>query len=320
MLSRYSRAHGLISFPWDVRDINQYVSRPRGGGGRRRVNVSLFSSSPLLLLHEKEGGASEGKARGGFNREERGMKGAEGFWKGPWWTRSPFLQGYPSLSSPLKSVSGPQVRFRISEIVAVGGTKRAFTSLWPISRRHHLNNHRTTNHQHSRRLYHRLLAAVSSLFLILLLLFSLQASPCGGYFYQLCPARPPPPPPFSRLNRRLVEECKVARLSTSFSFFFSFYIDIFLRGNNWIRRFSFPECKPTRRGEGGTRSRYRRVAGLLPMPRSFAACPLVSFFLFPFFSLPSFIPTSLSVVPLFSPFLSFAFHGENVIARGSDTF
>lgn len=242
MLSRYSRAHGLISFPWDVRDINQYVSRPRGGGGRRRVNVSLSSSSPLLLLHEKEGGTSEGKARGGFNREERGMKGAEGFWKGPWWTRSPFLQGYPSLSSPLKSVSGPQVRFRISEIVAVGGTKRAFTSLWPISRRHHLNNHRTTNHQHSRRLYHRLLAAVSSLFLILLLLFSLQASPCGGYFYQLCPARPPPPPPFSRLNRRLVEECKVARLSTSFSFFFfSFFIDIFLRGNNWIRRFSFPE-------------------------------------------------------------------------------
>lgn len=146
--------------------------------------------------------------------KREGWKEPKGSGKDPWWTRSPFLQGYPSLSSPLKSVSGPQVRFRISEIVAVGGTKRAFTSLWPISRRHHLNNHRTTNHQHSRRLYHRLLAAVSSLFLILLLLFSLQASPCGGYFYQLCPARPPPPP-FSRLNRRLVEECKVARLSTA---------------------------------------------------------------------------------------------------------
>lgn len=102
VLSRYSRAHGLISFPWGVRDINQYVLRTRGGGGgggRRRVNVSFSSSSPLM---ERWNGRETWRKREERQREklvevEKGWKEARGSGKDPWWTRSPFLEGYPSL-------------------------------------------------------------------------------------------------------------------------------------------------------------------------------------------------------------------------------
>lgn len=129
VLSRYSRAHGLISFPWGVRDINQYVLRTRGGGGggRRRVNVSFSSSSPFMERWNgremEEGAASEGKAR----RSREGRRGV--LERTPDELVPPFSRDIP-LSSPLKSVSGPQVRFRISEIVAVGGTRWNETSIY----------------------------------------------------------------------------------------------------------------------------------------------------------------------------------------------
>lgn len=133
----------------------------------------------------KEGGASEGKAR----RSREGMKGGEGFWKGPLMNSFPLSRGISLSRHPWNRCRALRWDFALAKLspwVAHGGTKRAFTLLWPISRRHDLNNHRTTNH-HSPPL--SLLAAVSSPFLILLLLFPLQASPCGGHFYQLCPAR-----------------------------------------------------------------------------------------------------------------------------------
>lgn len=102
---------------------------------RRRRRTARLTSRSLLPppsrprkdgMEERE--ASEGKAewKKRQRREtesERGMKGAEGFWKGPLMNSFPLPRGRsPSLSSPLKS--GPQVRFRISEIVAVGGGTR----------------------------------------------------------------------------------------------------------------------------------------------------------------------------------------------------
>lgn len=120
---------------------------------RRRRKKMSRSHLPLLLFfssHEKmewereEGGASEReKLVEAIERDERSRRVP---WKGPLMNSFPLSRGIsPSLSrhpwNRCRALRWDFALAKLSPWVAHGGTKRAFTSLWPISRRHDLNNH-----------------------------------------------------------------------------------------------------------------------------------------------------------------------------------